>query len=95
MFAIIALGSGWNRYNTRKRIQLTRCKVLQHSSRVRSLMAEDAVTVGVVAAALFDLVNCCCSGPSAIGRRRRRQQGQVVWWWSATTAAAADPGQSQ
>lgn len=55
--------SGWNRYNTRKRIQLTRCKVLQHSSRVRSLMAEDAVTVGVVAAALFDLVNCCCSGP--------------------------------
>lgn len=59
---------GWNRYNTRKRIQLTRCKVLQHSSRVRSLMAEDAVTVGVVAAALFDLVSCCCciSGPSRL-----------------------------
>lgn len=68
---------GWNRYNTRKRIQLTRCKVLQHSSRVRSLIAEDPVTVGVVAAALLDLVNCCSRVRMASDRhhhRRRRHQ---------------------
>lgn len=34
-------------------------------------MAEDAVTVGVVAAALFDLVNCCSSGPGDIHHHRR------------------------
>lgn len=39
-------------------------------------MAEDAVTVGVVAAALFDLVNCYSSGPGDI-HHRHHQNDQV------------------
>lgn len=35
-------------------------------------MAEDAVTVGVVAAALFDLVNCCTAQSSCHRCHRRR-----------------------